>query len=63
MHIQGTDHVLISLSLSEVETIISALEIDWNEWKTMKAGVLLSQFQDLHSGLTQQQADISNDSV
>lgn len=63
MHVHSTNNVLVSLSASDIETIISALETDWNEWKIQSAGILLSQFQQLKGDLAEQITDISNDSI
>lgn len=53
MHIQGTDYALVALNLSEIETIISALESDWYNWSIEEAGILLSQFKQLKKQLEQ----------
>lgn len=63
MYVHSTSNVLVSLSASDIETIISALETDWNEWRIDKAGILLAQFQQLKSDLSEQITDVSNDSI
>lgn len=63
MHIQSTNNVLISLSPSEIETIIDALDSDWHEWRIENAGVLLAQFKQLKERLSNQDTDVIDDSV
>ena len=63
MHIHGTDYILISLNRSEIDTIIESLETDWQEWNIRKAGVLLSQFEQLKDSLIQKQTDFPNESI
>lgn len=63
MQVMGTDYVLLSLNRSEIETIISALEDDWNHWSIKEAGVLLAQFEQLKEKLSKQDADVKDDSV
>lgn len=62
MHVHSTNNVLVSLSQSEIETIISALEDDWNHWSIKEAGVLLAQFEQLKENMLKQVTNIKNDS-
>ncbi|MEY9979734.1 hypothetical protein [Lysinibacillus sp. RC79] len=63
MYIYDSNYTLIALNKSEIQTIISALETDWNEWSIQEAGVLLSQFEQIKQSLSKQENNFSDDSV
>ncbi|MEK4425469.1 hypothetical protein [Solibacillus sp. FSL K6-1523] len=63
MHIPGNDYLLVSLNHSEIDTIISNLEIGWFEWNEQEAGVLLAQFKHLKYSLIQKQTNVPDNSV
>ncbi len=55
MHIVGKDYLLVALSKSEIETIISALHSDFHECGITNAGILLKQLEKVNESLNEQE--------
>lgn len=63
MHNHCDETILIALNSDEIETIIDALEHEWETWHIRKDGILLKQFKVLKERLNQNTNNLNDDFV